>query len=228
MRRADRLFQIIQILQRRKSVITADRIAEELEVSTRTIYRDIADLIGSKVPIRGEAGTGYILERGFDMPPLMFAEEEIDAIMLGVHWVRANGDPDIRRAAEDVLAKIETVLPEDRRELMHHARHVVPAPDEPTPIGVTMPVVRHCIRSRKKAKTRYQTPDGRRTERTLCPLMIVFFNNIQLLVAWCELREDFRNFRMDRFDAFEELDQTFSRESFTEFEAYLSKQRDGC
>ncbi len=225
MRRADRLFQIIQIFQRQRSVITADRIAEELEVSTRTIYRDIADLIGSKVPIRGEAGTGYLLERGFDMPPMMFSEEEIDAIMLGVQWVRANGDPAIQRAAEDVLTKVESILPENRQELMQYARHVIPVPEENTTIGVSMPVVRQCIRSYIKARTVYRTPSGDQTSRIICPLVIVFFGNIQLLVAWCELRKDFRNFRMDRFEVFDKLDSRFSRASFDGLEAYMKKQK---
>ncbi|MCG8491307.1 MAG: HTH domain-containing protein, partial [Sneathiellales bacterium] len=139
MRRADRLFQIIQILQRSRRVTTAQDIAEELEVSARTIYRDIRDLMMNRVPIRGEAGSGYILEQGYDLPPLMFNEEEIDAIMLGVHWVHANGDPDIRRASRDVFRKIEAVIPKERRDLLQSARHIVPEPVDSTVITISMP-----------------------------------------------------------------------------------------
>lgn len=225
MRRADRLFQVIQILQRNRSVVTAQEISEELEVSVRTIYRDIRDLMTNRVPIRGEAGMGYILEQGFDMPPLMFSEEEIDAVMLGIQWVRANGDPHISRASEDVLSKIEAVLPPDRRRLMHSARQVIPQRSETTKIWVSMPDVRSAIRHQQKAETRYQTPAGVITERIICPLLVVFFEDIQLLVAWCELREGFRNFRMDRFENFHLLDTPFSDRLFDELDAYVETQK---
>ncbi|MEH6404608.1 MAG: YafY family protein [Sneathiella sp.] len=225
MRRAERLFQIIQVLQRKKTVVTAQEIAHELEVSVRTIYRDIQDLMANRVPIRGEAGMGYILERGFDVPPMMFSEEEIDAVMLGIQWVKYNGDPHISRASENVLSKIEAVLPLDRRRLMHSARQVVPEILNPTKIHVSMPEVRSAIRQHKKAKTCYQTPAGVMTERVLCPLLIVFFESIQLLVAWCELRQDFRNFRMDRFKSFEMLDTPFSDRLFDRLDAYIEIQK---
>ncbi|MBL4907808.1 MAG: YafY family transcriptional regulator [Sneathiella sp.] len=225
MRRADRLFQIIQIMQRRQTAITAQEIAEELEVSLRTIYRDIQDLMSNRVPIRGERGTGYIFEKGYTVPPLMFNEEEIDAIMLGVHWVRVNGDRDISRAAEDILTKIESVLPEDRRNLMHSARQVVPEIAEVTEIKISMPVIRQAIREQYKVRTQYRTLKGDLTHRILCPLITVFFQDIQVLVAWCELRNDFRNFRMDRFESLEKLETPFSRKLIDNLDAYLESQR---
>src|SRR5678815_2088016 len=118
MRRADRLFQIIQILRRTRKPVTADAMAAELETSKRTVYRDIADLIGQRVPIRGEAGVGYVLEDGFDMPPLMLTSEEVEAAVLGAQWVMGRGDPELARAARDLIAKIAVAIPEHLRPLV--------------------------------------------------------------------------------------------------------------
>ena len=225
MRRADRLFQIVQILQRKSAAITADNIANELEVSVRTIYRDIQDLMKNHVPIVGERGTGYLLQGGYDLPPLMFSEEEIDAIMLGAEWVRANGDPEIRRAAEDVLVKIGAVLPKDRQSLLSSMRHVIHRYEAPHVIQVAMPDVRRAIRQHLKAETDYLTLDERATTRILCPLLIVFFENVQLLVAWCELRNDIRHFRMDRFSRFRVTKDSYSTQKFTEMTNRIEKNR---
>src|ERR1700761_7548380 len=118
MRRADRLFQIIQILRRGRGPHTADRIAEELETSKRTVYRDIASLLGQRVPIRGEAGVGYVLENGFDLPPLMLTQAEVEAAVLGAQWVSSRGDPELARAAVDLIAKIGATVPERLRPLV--------------------------------------------------------------------------------------------------------------
>jgi len=118
MRKADRLFQIVQILRRQRVPVTADAIAEELETSKRSVYRDIAALVGQRVPIRGEAGIGYVLEGGFDLPPLMLTADEVDAVALGAHWVAAHADPELARAARDVLAKVAAVLPEEMRSFL--------------------------------------------------------------------------------------------------------------
>lgn len=226
MRRADRLFQIIQIMQRRAGIITAEEIAAELEVSHRTVYRDIQDLMANRVPIRGERGVGYMLEGGYDLPPLMFTAEEIDALMLGASWVLNNGDPDIQRAAADILSKVEAVLPNDRRGLMQKARQVVPKIDTAPEIKIHMPTVRQSIRNHSKVKTEYVREDGTPSVRVLYPLVTVFFQNIQLLVAWCELRQSFRNFRMDRFESYTPLDETFSARIFEELDDYLRRQRE--
>ncbi|MFT6558189.1 helix-turn-helix transcriptional regulator [Sneathiella sp.] len=226
MRRADRLFQVIQILQSTGNVITAAMIADELEVSTRTIYRDIQDLMANRVPIRGEAGTGYILDKGYDLPPLMFNEEEIDAVMLGVHWVLSNGDPDIQRAARDVLGKIRSVLPKDRQELMQSARQVVPQPPQQAPIQISMPMIRRSIRERRKLEVVYRSLSGDISQRVICPMIVVFFQNIQLLVGWCELRRDYRNFRMDCFQQAVPLDRFFSRSDFESLDSYLKRSKE--
>src|SRR6185369_10699253 len=141
MRRADRLFQIIQILRRTQRPVTADAIAEELETSKRTVYRDIADLIGQRAPIRGEAGVGYILEDGFDLPPLL-TPEEVEAAVLGAQMVMARGDPALRRAAEDLIAKIGAVIPENLRPLVVEP-YTRAAPNwRTTPDNIDMPAVR--------------------------------------------------------------------------------------
>ena len=226
MRRADRLFQLIQILQRQSGVVTAEALATEMEVSERTVYRDVQDLMANRVPIRGERGVGYLLEKGYDLPPLMFTAEEIDALMLGASWVRNNGDPDIQRAAADILAKVEAVLPADRRELMQKARQVVPKMESAPVITISMPIVRQTIRDRRKAETKYVREDGTPSTRVLYPLLTVFFQNIQLLVAWCELRQGFRNFRMDRFQSFTPLEEGFPAHIVKDLEAFLKEQRE--
>src|ERR1700748_3090868 len=138
MRRSDRLFQIIQILRRSTRPLTAHRLSEELETSLRTVYRDIADLIGQRVPIRGEAGTGYVLDGGFDLPPLMLTPDEIEAVVLGAQWVARRGDPSLAQAADDLIAKIAACVPE--RLLPYIEQPAVGAPPrfDPPPTGFVL------------------------------------------------------------------------------------------
>lgn len=198
MRRADRLFQIIQILRRSRGPITADAMAAELETSKRTVYRDIADLIGQQAPIRGEAGVGYVLEDGFDMPPLMLTPEEVEAAVLGAQLVAQRGDASLARAAQDLLAKIHTVVPEPLRPLI-----VEPATRAvfgwPNPAdGLDMPAARRAIHAGRKIRLVYRDEQERESERTVWPFAIGYHQTARLLVAWCELRADFRSFRTDR------------------------------
>jgi predicted DNA-binding transcriptional regulator YafY len=198
MRKADRLFQIVQILRRTGRPVTAEAIAEELETSKRSVYRDIAALIGQRVPIRGEAGIGYVLEGGFDLPPLMLTSDEIDAVALGARWVAGHADPLLARAARDVLAKVASVLPPEMRPfLTDSAAHSVPVWNAPAD-GVDVAELRACIRAAKKLALCYSDETGRATERTVWPLLIGYQDATRLLVAWCELRDDFRTFRLDR------------------------------
>lgn len=203
MRRADRLFQIIQILRRSRRPVTADAIAEELETSKRTVYRDIADLIGQRAPIRGEAGVGYILEDGFDLPPLMLTPEEVEAAVLGAQMVAARGDPALRRAAEDLVAKIGAVIPENLRPL------VLDPPTRAAPSWRTMPdnidmaAVRQAIRAGHKVTIAYRDEQDRETRRTIWPFAIGYYETSRLIVGWCEMRRDFRSFRTDRIAAAE-------------------------
>lgn len=198
MRRADRLFQIIQILRRTRRPVTADAIAEELETSKRTVYRDIADLIGQRAPIRGEAGVGYVLEDGFDLPPLMLTPEEVEAAVVGAQLVAARGDPALRRAAQDLVAKIGAVIPESLRPLvLEPATHAVPN-WRAVPDNVDMAQVRAAIRSGRKVTLTYRDEQERETRRTIWPFAVGYFETSRLVVAWCELRNAFRSFRTDR------------------------------
>lgn len=198
MRRADRLFQIIQILRRHKKPVTADAIAEELETSKRTVYRDIADLVGQRAPIRGEAGVGYILEDGFDLPPLMLTPEEVEAAVLGAQMVAARGDPALRRAAEDLIAKIGAVIPENLRPLVIEPATRAAPSWKAMPDNIDMAGVRQQIRAGRKLVLTYRDEQERETRRIVWPFAVGYYETSRLIVAWCEMRADFRSFRTDR------------------------------
>ncbi|MBO9376065.1 HTH domain-containing protein [Sphingomonas histidinilytica] len=205
MRRADRLFQIIQILRRSNRAITAADIAGELEVSPRTVYRDIADLIGQQVPIRGEAGFGYILDDAFDMPPLMLTPDEIEAAVLGAQWVAGRGDPVLAGAARDLIAKISSVVPERLRSyamLPATAARPARAPRD----GIDIARTRSAIHEGRKIRIDYRDEHGQATSRVIWPVVIGFFDSARMLAAWCELRQNFRHFRTDRVVSAEFLD----------------------
>jgi predicted DNA-binding transcriptional regulator YafY len=209
MRRADRLFQIVQVLRRSRRPITAEAIAQELETSKRTIYRDIADLIGQRMPIRGEAGVGYVLEDGFDMPPLMLTPEEIEAAVLGAQFVAQRGDPGLARAAEDLLAKIHTVIPDRLRPLVVEPSIRAGPTRERAVDGLDMAAVRGAIREARKLRLNYSDEQGRASLRTVWPFAVGYFETTRLLLAWCELRGDFRSFRTDRVLAADFLDEPY-------------------
>jgi len=201
MRRADRLFEIIQHLRRRPTV-RARELSESLEVSERTIYRDIADLMATGVPIEGEAGVGYVLRAGYDLPPLMFKEQELEALALGARMVEAWGDSELALAATDAIAKIEAVIPEGLRAYMANTALLAPPAYGVEPIKCDLAELRHAIRSRQKVHFRYTDVVRQRSERTVWPLSLAFFGPVWILAAWCELREDFRTFRVDRIEEF--------------------------
>jgi predicted DNA-binding transcriptional regulator YafY len=209
MRRADRLFQIIQVLRRHRGPVTADAIADELETSKRTIYRDIADLIGQQVPIRGEAGVGYVLEGGYDLPPLMLTPDEVEAAVLGAQWVMRRGDPDLARAAQDLIAKIGVAVPERLRPLVvEPATRAAPAWNA-LPDRLDMAAARRAIHSGCKIRLTYRDEQERETERTIWPIAVGYHETVRLLIAWCELRHDFRSFRTDRVAAAEFLEDRY-------------------
>jgi predicted DNA-binding transcriptional regulator YafY len=211
MRRADRLFQIIQILRRSSRPVTADSLAEELEVSKRSVYRDVADLIGQRVPIRGEAGLGYVLDRGFDMPPLMLTPDEIEAAVLGAQWVAERGDPVLAGAARDLVAKIAAVVPERLRPFIAEPSIGAPPSNRVAPDGIDIARTRSWIRSGRKIRIRYRNDETEATERTIWPVIIGYAETVRLLAAWCELRRAFRHFRTDRIVAAEFLHETHGR-----------------
>lgn len=198
MRRADRLLQLIQVLRRHRRPVTADVIAVELEVSVRTVYRDVAALIGQGVPVRGEAGIGYVLERGFDLPPMMFTADELEAVMLGLRWVTGRGDADLAKAALDVVAKIEAIVPERLRPLFLDARLLVPPPWPVHQTTIDVADLRAAIRDGHKVEVDYRAEDGRESTRVIWPIAITYYESKRILVGWCELRQAFRHFRTDR------------------------------
>jgi predicted DNA-binding transcriptional regulator YafY len=210
MRRADRLFQIIQILRRSTRPVTAAALAEELETSKRSIYRDISALIGQRVPIRGEAGFGYVLEGGFDLPPLMLTTEEVEAAVLGAQWVSGHGDPALARAARDLMAKIAATIPDNLRPLVLDAgARAAPAWKIP-PDGLDVAQARAWIRSGRKIALVYLDAENRKTERVIWPIVVGYHDAVRLLVGWCELRQDFRSFRIDRVADATFLDERFA------------------
>jgi predicted DNA-binding transcriptional regulator YafY len=207
-RKADRLFQIIQILRRARKPITADAIAQELETSKRSVYRDISTLMAQRVPIRGEAGMGYVLDAGFDCPPLMLTPEEIEAAVLGAQWVMARGDPGPVRAAHDLVAKIAAAVPERRRPLVLDPAARTRSDRMPiAPDTIDMVEVRRAIHGARKIQLGYRDEKGEDTARKVWPIAIGYLETVRMMVAWCELRKDFRHFRTDRITAAEFLDE---------------------
>jgi predicted DNA-binding transcriptional regulator YafY len=197
-RRADRLFQIIQILRRGRRPVTADRLSQELEVSLRTVYRDVAVLIEKRVPIRGEPGLGYVLDDGYDMPPLMLTPDEIEAAVLGAQWVAARGDATLARGAQDLITKIQAVLPRNLKHIALEAAVVAAIDRPPFPDGLDLGKVRHWIRERRKLKFHYTDEGGRETVRVIWPIAAAYFESMRLIAGWCEMRNGFRHFRTDR------------------------------
>ncbi len=198
MRRADRLFQIIQILRRSSHPVTAADIARELEVTPRTVYRDMAHLIGQRVPIQGEAGFGYVLEASFDMPPLMLTSDEIEAAMLGAQWVAGRGDPVLAGAARDLIAKITAVVPAHLRLFVTDPSIGTGGCGEALADGIDVARLRSWIRQGRKIRLVYRDAQGEQTERTVWPVIVGYFEQARVLAAWCELRGGFRHFHTDR------------------------------
>ncbi|MFI0842479.1 helix-turn-helix transcriptional regulator [Mesorhizobium sp. IMUNJ 23232] len=197
MRRADRLFQIVQHF-RGGRLVTAQMLGQWLEVSERTIYRDIADLQSTGVPIDGEAGVGYIMREGFDLPPLMFTRDEIVALVAGARMVRAFGGAAMARAAEEALIKIGAVLPDGEKDRIarteiHTPMWVVSDADRQA-----IDLIERAVESRTVLTLDYKDEAGRGSMRDVRPLGLWFWGKVWTLVAWCEMRRDFRAFRIDR------------------------------
>jgi predicted DNA-binding transcriptional regulator YafY len=187
--------------------VTAAQLAEELEVSKRTVYRDIADLIGQRVPIEGEAGLGYVLASDYDMPPLMLTPDEIEAVMLGAQWVVGRSDRVLSNAARDVVAKIAAVIPERLRPFIVEpsvgAKPTIREPEE----RIDPSNLRTAIRNGRNLRLRYRSEAGEETERTVWPVILGYAETSRLLVAWCELRQGLRHFRTGRIIEVQTLDE---------------------
>jgi predicted DNA-binding transcriptional regulator YafY len=221
MRPADRLFQIVLMLGRGR-VLTAKTLAERLEVSERTIYRDIQDLAASGVPIEGEAGVGYVLRRGYQLPPLMFNEEELQALAFGADVAKSWGDAEMARAADSILAKIDAVLPERLRPALDTHRLVVPDTSMSERTSELLGEVRDGINRRVRLFLDYRDAADKSTERIVWPLTLLYWGKTWTLGAWCELRQDFRSFRVDRIIDLNVLNSTFPDEAGKRLEDYLS------
>src|SRR6266851_5589329 len=213
MRRADRLFRIVRIL-RGGRLQTARMLAQKLEVSERTIYRDVSDLQASGMPIEGEAGVGYTLRRDLDLPPLMFTRDELTALVLGARLVRAWGGAASTVAADQALHRIEAVLPPELRERLDAILMYAP--------GFRMPQFLHeaCI-DRRVLAFGYTREDGESSQREVRPLALYFWSGVWTLAAWCELRKDFRTFRIDRMQDVRVLGREFIQKKGQRLEDYL-------
>lgn len=207
MRRADRLFQIIQILRRSDRAVTAAAIAEELEVSKRTVYRDMADLIGQRVPIQGEAGLGFVLDSSYDMPPLMLTLDEIEAVVLGAQWVSAHSDRLLANAARDLVAKVATAIPEHLRPFIAEPGVAARQPLSPAPEDALAAKLRQSIRDGRKLQLVYRDLAGQTTDRVVWPATLGYAETSRLLIGWCELRKGFRHFRCERIQHAAILDE---------------------
>jgi predicted DNA-binding transcriptional regulator YafY len=211
MRRADRLFEIIQRLRRRR-VVTARSLAEQFGVGERTIYRDIRDLIASNVPIEGAAGVGYSLRTGYDLPPLMFSERELEALVFGARMVQSWSDAELGRAADAALSKIENVLPAHLQRLLDDRSLWAPTDLRRVPVTFDLGRLRAAIRGCQKVRFSYRDEKGAETRRKVRPLSLWFYPPFWTAASWCELRNDFRFFRVDRMTEVEFLSEVFPQE----------------
>jgi predicted DNA-binding transcriptional regulator YafY len=200
--KAERLLHLLQTLRRHRYPVTGKDLAEELGVSLRTLYRDIAALSAQGAHIDGSPGIGYLLRPGFLLPPLMLTQEEIEALVLGSRWVSRNGDEDLQAAAQDLLAKIESILPAElRQEIASSGLMIGPQRDRPMP-DRELALLRKAIRMQRKVQMHYVDLSGEQTRRTVWPFALAWFDRSLLLAAWCELRQGYRHFRTDRIREF--------------------------
>lgn len=191
----------MQLLRRHRYPVAGAALATSLGVSLRTLYRDIAELQSQGAHIEGAPGLGYVLKPGFMLPPLMFSEEEIEAIVLGSRWVAKRTDGALADAAANALAKIAAVLPSDLRTSLEASTLLIGPGDPLPPMIVELTDIREAIRAERKLHLSYRDEAGRLSERVVWPFALGFFDRVRMILAWCELRDDFRSFRCDRIEA---------------------------
>ena len=211
MRRADRLLQIIEILRRETAPISAGRMAQELEVSKRTLYRDIVSLEANGVPIRGEPGVGYVLEDGFDLPPLMFSLNELEAIILGARLLDGRLDDDLTNAARSAVAKIAGVIPDDHREHLLDTPIFAPIFGEREDYAFDVSEIRRAIRAEHPLEIDYVDLSEQQSSRVIWPIFMSMFDETNVMAAWCTLRRDFRSFRLERITRLSVTDGKFGK-----------------
>jgi predicted DNA-binding transcriptional regulator YafY len=224
MRRADRLFKIVQFL-RLGRMLTARQLADKLEVSQRTVYRDVRDLQLSGMPIEGEAGVGYTLRRDFDLPPLMFTRSELTALVLGARLVQAWGGAENVVAAGQALQRIEAVLPPDLRDSLDTILLEAPGYRMQPSHRLLLDELHHACQAKRAIQFGYKKEDGTQSQRTVRPMLLAFWSGVWTLTAWCELRDDFRNFRIDRMEQTVVLDRIFVQKKGQRLEDYLKTIR---
>ena len=222
MRRAGRLFQIIQYVRSHR-VTTAAELSRALEVSERTVYRDVRDLVLSGVPIEGEAGVGYVLRKGFDLPPLMFTRDEVEALVLGTRVVNSWADSGLGRAAESALQRISAALPDDLRDRVFDSRLYAPGFHVSPDVVERLGHLREAMDQKRKTWMQYKDNADSVSERTVRPLALAFFGYTWMLTAWCELRDDFRNFRLDRVEQLDVLETGFADEPGKTWDDYVKQ-----
>jgi predicted DNA-binding transcriptional regulator YafY len=227
MRRADRLFLIIHALRGRRTALQARQLAETLDVSVRTVYRDVADLQLSGVPIEGEAGVGYVLRKGSDIPPLMFNADELESLVVGTRFVRAFAGARLAAGAQAALLKIEAVLPPDLRERSTRTRIFAPTWRDEKTVAFADRIDRlhAAIGGNRVLELGYRDEAGNSSTRQIEPLCLAFWGGKWTLGAWCRLRDSFRNFRPDRIDDFRETGELFDEVTGRNLDAYLQAMR---
>src|SRR5688500_2331203 len=221
MRRADRLFLLIHALRGRRSAITAQQLATTLQVSLRTVYRDVADLQTSGVPIEGEAGVGYMLRKGADIPPLMFSADELEALVVGTRFVRAFGGERLGRGATAAMLKIEAVLPDELRNRSRRTRIFAPQLSNRIEATGLIDTLHAAIENAQVLRLDYRDGNGEVSAREVEPLALAFWGGSWTLGAWCRLRGDFRSFRPDRIAAFALTGEVFAENTQRNLDAYL-------
>lgn len=224
MRRADRLFQIVQLLRGRR-VVTAAQLSAALGISSRTLYRDIRDLSLSGVPILGEAGVGYRMGAGFEIPPIMFTYDEIEVLVAGIRMMESWGGPKLAAAGQSALGKITHALPEHRRREIESAHMYAPGFHVPPATYAYLDEARRAIAASAKLQISYRDEQGSASERTIRPLGLYFWGSQWTLVAWCEAREDFRTFRLDRLAQLAATGDHFPAEPMKSLPEFLRKVR---
>lgn len=225
MSRAERLLALMQVLRRHRRPVSGAALARELEVSLRTLYRDIASLQAQGAHIDGEPGMGYVLRPGFMLPPLMFSEEEIEALVLGSRWVADRADSELAAAARNLLAKVAAVLPGDLRHELDSSALLV-GPGAPLAAGEgEMPKIRRAIRAQRKVRITYRDTKGEETTRVVWPFALGFFDRVRVVAAWCELRGDLRHFRADRIVGLEVSKVAYPRPRQSLLKEWRAKQR---
>ncbi|QDS86303.1 HTH domain protein [Rosistilla ulvae] len=213
MRRADRLFRIVEYLKARREAVTASELGEELEVGVRTIYRDIADLKASGVPLTGEAGVGYLLSSNYVVRPLLFGDEELETLALGAQMVQSWADPAMAQAARKALDKITAVLPDSLGDSIRQSTCFSYPSSGKRPLQIDFTSLRRAIRTQHLVEFQYVDLAGSETTRQLRPLGLIFLAPVWIVAGWCELRQDFRNFRVDRIRRMDVLDAHFDLEN---------------